>query len=221
MLRLEKIKKSYFMGQEIRVLRGVSMEFSEKGFTAIRGPSGSGKSTLLHLMGGLDHPTAGEIFWRGEKISEWSNAKRAAWRNASVGFIFQSYHLLPELSALENVLLPAALARKSCEKEAKALLDQVGLKKRAHHRPSELSGGEQQRVAIARALVNNPAMILADEPTGNLDGATAQGIMDLLLDLIEQRKKSLIMVTHDAEWARRASLPLRLSEGILEYENLH
>lgn len=216
MLKLENVKKSYFMGKEIRVLKGISWEFLEGGFTSICGPSGSGKSTLLHVMGGLDQPNHGKVFWGNEKISTWPAGKLARWRNETVGFIFQAYHLLSELDALENVLLPAALGRKDAEEHARELLRQVGLRDRMHHRPAELSGGEQQRVAIARALVNDPSLILADEPTGNLDKATSAGVIDVLLGLIEQKKKSLIMVTHDADIAAKASLQLRLNEGILE-----
>ncbi|MFH1066440.1 MAG: ABC transporter ATP-binding protein [bacterium] len=224
MLRLENIEKFYRMGRgaKIKVLRGLSAAFPDIGFTSIRGPSGSGKSTLLHIMGGLDRPCGGDVWWGEEKISSWSRTKLAAWRNSFLGFVFQSYHLLPELSALENVLLPAALARKAAEKEATELLEQVGLAERMQHRPAELSGGEQQRVAIARALINDPVLVLADEPTGNLDAETAKSVMDLLLSLIQQRKKALVMVTHEAELAKRASLRLVLREGALEQdENLH
>src|ERR1019366_3732667 len=178
-------------------------------------PSGSGKRAMTKMLGGLMNPAAGDVRWEGESIYGWSRGKLAAWRNPSVGFVFQAYHLFPELSALENVEFPARLARRSDPAHGAHLLDQVGLGSRLHHRPSELSGGEQQRVAIARALRNNPALLLADEPTGNLDMATGHEIIDLLLRLHEERGNCLIIVTHDNRIAALGQRTYRLEEGVL------
>ena len=166
-------------------------------------------------MGGLERPDAGEVRWEGESIYAWSRGKLAAWRNLTVGFVFQAYHLFPELSALENVEFPARLARRGDAGQGAELLDQVGLGSRLHHRPAELSGGEQQRVAIARALRNNPALLLADEPTGNLDTATGHEIIDLLLRLHRARGNCLIIVTHDDRIAALGERIYRLEEGTL------
>ena len=217
-LQIEDVHKSYRVARHepLQVLQGMNFSFPTEGFVSICGPSGCGKSTLLNILGGLDRPDSGKMYWGGEDVSSWSGQKMAWWRNATIGFIFQSYHLFPELTALENVELPAALGRKNRLKEARELMAAVGLEKRIHHRPAELSGGEQQRVALARALVNDPPVLLADEPTGNLDGATSREMVDLLLDLALQRKKILILVTHDAELAARAAIRLRISDGHLQ-----
>lgn len=217
-LRIDDVHKSYRVSKHapLLVLRGMNFVFPPEGFASICGPSGCGKSTLLNILGGLDRPDSGKIFWGDEDISSWSNSKMAGWRNSTIGFIFQAYHLFPELTALENVELPTALGRRKRMKEAKELIAAVGLGDRMHHRPAELSGGEQQRVALARALVNDPPVLLADEPTGNLDGATAHEMIDLLLDLAVQRKKILVLVTHDAELAARAAIRLRISDGHLQ-----
>ena len=217
-LRIDRLHKSYPMGksQPLHILRGVEYTFEPSTTFAIRGTSGSGKSTLLHLLGGLDHPDKGRIFWGDEAISTYPSRRLARWRSETVGLIFQSYHLLPELSALENVLLPAAFARRSADsRRAEKLLEEVGLKQRMRHRPNELSGGEQQRVTIARALINNPPLLLADEPTGNLDPKTAGKVADLLFDIAEREKKCLILVTHDKELAQRAAVQLELADGVL------
>lgn len=223
-LRVDHLHKSYRMGHAplLHILRGVNYTFQSSTTFAICGASGCGKSTLLHLLGGLDRPDRGQIFWKDEPISNYSSSKLAEWRNRTVGLIFQSYHLLPELSALENVLLPAALGRtrtsnlhSSHVSRAEKLLEEVGLKKRMHHRPNELSGGEQQRVTIARALMNDPPLLLADEPTGNLDPKTADKVADLIFELAENQKKCLIVVTHDKQLAERASIQLELADGIL------
>jgi putative ABC transport system ATP-binding protein/lipoprotein-releasing system ATP-binding protein len=199
----------------IEILRGLEAAFPPRGLNTIQGASGSGKSTLLQILGGLEPPDAGEVRWEGASIYGWSQAKLAAWRNLSVGFVFQAYHLFPELSALENVEFPARLARKGNPAEGARLLDQVGLAARLHHRPAELSGGEQQRVAIARALRNNPALLLADEPTGNLDTATGHEIVDLLLRLHTERGNCMIIVTHDDRIAALGQRRFRLEEGKL------
>ncbi len=210
------LHKTFRLGRtDLEILRGLDVAFPRKGLNTIQGASGSGKSTLLQILGGLERPDAGEVRWEGESIYDWSRSDLAAWRNLTVGFVFQSYHLFPELSALENVDFPARLARQSDPAIATHLLEQVGLGGRLHHRPSELSGGEQQRVAIARALRNNPALLLADEPTGNLDTATGHDIIDLLLRLHDERGNCLIIVTHDNAIAALGQQHYRLEEGTL------
>jgi putative ABC transport system ATP-binding protein/lipoprotein-releasing system ATP-binding protein len=210
------LRKKFRLGHtDLEILRGLDTAFLRGGVSTIQGASGSGKSTLLQILGGLDKPDAGEVRWGGESIYGWSRDRLAGWRNLAVGFVFQAYHLFPELSALENVDFPARLARRHDPESAARLLDQVGLGTRLHHRPAELSGGEQQRVAIARALRNNPALLLADEPTGNLDTATGHEIIDLLLHLREERGHCLIIVTHDDRIAALGGQRFRLEEGLL------
>jgi len=215
-LTCSSVHKTFRLGHtDLQILHGLEAAFPRGGLNTIQGASGSGKSTLLQILGGLERPDAGEVCWQGESIYAWSRGKLAAWRNRSVGFVFQAYHLFPELSALENVEFPARLARNSDPAKGAHLLDQVGLGSRLHHRPSELSGGEQQRVAIARALRNNPALLLADEPTGNLDAATGHEIIDLLLRLHEQHGNCLIIVTHDDRIAALGQKIYQLEEGTL------
>ena len=215
-LTCSSLKKTFRLGHtDLEILRGVDVAFAPGGLHTIQGASGSGKSTLLQILGGLERPDAGEVRWEDESIYGWSRSKLAAWRSLSVGFVFQAYHLFPELSALENVEFPARLARRADSAQGAHLLDQVGLGSRLHHRPGELSGGEQQRVAIARALRNNPALLLADEPTGNLDAATGHGIIDLLLRLHAERGNCLIIVTHDDRIAALGQNIYRLEEGVL------
>jgi ABC-type lipoprotein export system ATPase subunit len=213
------LHKSYAMGKRtLEVLRGINLEVIRGEFLALRGASGAGKSTLLHLLGGLDLPNVGEIRFDGTDLRALSPGALARWRNRRVGFIFQAYHLLPELSALENVALPARMARVApaeAARRAAALLERVGLGKRLEHRPYELSGGEQQRVAIARALVNEPDLILADEPTGNLDSHTGGEIIQLLETLRAERQATFIMATHDAHIAARARRVIELADGQL------
>jgi ABC-type lipoprotein export system ATPase subunit len=202
----------------LEVLRDIDLVVARGEFLALRGASGAGKSTLLHLLGGLDLPNAGEISFDGTDLRSLSAGALAEWRNRRVGFIFQAYHLLPELSALENVALPARLARTAPAESARraaALLERVGLAQRLEHRPYELSGGEQQRVAIARALVNEPDLILADEPTGNLDSHTGADIIQLLQTLREERQATFILATHDARIAARAPRVIELADGQL------
>ncbi|HEX4342875.1 MAG TPA: ABC transporter ATP-binding protein [Verrucomicrobiae bacterium] len=211
------LTKSYAMGRRtLEVLRGVSIEVGRGDFLALRGASGAGKSTLLHLLGGLDSPNAGEIIFDGQNLSTLSQPDLAKLRNTRVGFIFQSYHLFPELDALENVCLPLLIARGSAaagEARGRDLLARVGLKERMDHRPYELSGGEQQRVAIARALMNEPDLILADEPTGNLDSHTGGEIIDLLCSLRGERNATLVIATHDEHVAARAPKVIELADG--------
>lgn len=217
LITARNLHKTYSLGRRsLEVLRGVDLAVARGEFLALRGASGAGKSTLLHLLGGLDAPNAGKIVFDGRDLSLLSNGAMAAFRNRSVGFIFQSYHLLPELDALENVCLPARMARTSvddCKVRAKTLLERVGLRDRLDHKPYELSGGEQQRVAIARALINEPALILADEPTGNLDSHTGEGVIELLCSIHEERNATLIVATHDSKVAARAPRVIQLVDG--------
>jgi predicted ABC-type transport system involved in lysophospholipase L1 biosynthesis ATPase subunit len=215
-LTCSALRKTFRLGSaQLEILSGLEAAFPRNGLNTIQGASGSGKSTLLQILGGLERPDAGEVRWEDESIYGWSRARLAVWRNLTVGFVFQSYHLFPELSALENVEFPARLARRSDPALGAHLLDQVGLGSRLHHRPAELSGGEQQRVAIARALRNNPALLLADEPTGNLDAVTGREIIDLLLRLHEERGNCLVIVTHDNAIAALGLQTYRLEEGQL------
>ena len=215
-LTCSALHKTFSLGHSnLEILHGLEAAFPGNGLNTIQGASGSGKSTLLQILGGLELPDSGEVRWKGESIYGWSRGKLAAWRNLSVGFVFQAYHLFPELSALENVEFPARLARQGDAAASAHLLEQVGLGSRLHHRPAELSGGEQQRVAIARALRNNPALLLADEPTGNLDHATGREIIDLLLKLHTERGNCLIIVTHDDRIAALGERRYRLEDGLL------
>jgi lipoprotein-releasing system ATP-binding protein len=220
LITAKNLRKTYALGRRsLEVLCGVDLTVNRGEFLALRGASGAGKSTLLHLLGGLDTPNAGEIRFNGRDLVALSNGAMAEFRNRSVGFIFQSYHLLPELDALENVCLPARMARISvndCMPRAQRLLERVGLKDRMDHKPYELSGGEQQRVAIARALINEPALILADEPTGNLDSHTGEGIIDLLCAIQRERQATLIVATHDTEVAARAPRVIHLVDGLVQ-----
>lgn len=217
LLAASDLSKTYRIGRRtVPVLRGVSFEVHAGAFVALRGASGSGKSTLLHLLGGLDVPDLGCIEFEGERMDGWGPARLAAFRNFRVGLVFQAYHLLPELDALENVCLPARVARRpagEAEARARALLVRVGLGERLDHRPAELSGGEQQRVAIARALMNQPRLVLADEPTGNLDSQSGGGILDLLCSIQREEGMTLVMVTHDPRVAARAPRVLELVDG--------
>jgi lipoprotein-releasing system ATP-binding protein len=213
------VHKSYTMGKrKLEVLRGVTLSVNAGDFLALRGASGAGKSTLLHLLGGLDLPNRGEVFFAQKNLGHLSNNALTRLRNTRVGFVFQAYHLLPELSALENVMLPARMARSSVnetESRGRELLKRVGLGERLEHRPYELSGGEQQRVAIARALINEPDLVLADEPTGNLDSHTGDEIIQLLTALRTERQTTLIMATHDPTIAARAPRVLNVVDGQL------
>jgi ABC-type lipoprotein export system ATPase subunit len=211
------VTKTYFMGdRQLPVLRGVDLELRRGEFVALQGASGSGKSTLLQLLGGLDKPSAGTIYFRGKSMVLQSARAAALYRGNSVGFVFQAYHLLPDLDALENVMLPAQVRRSPAaesRRRASELLGSVGLADRMDHRPSELSGGEQQRVAIARALMNEPEIVLADEPTGNLDTGTEAEIMGLLKNLHEERQLTLLVATHDDVVASAAERVVHLQDG--------
>ena len=220
LLSARGLTKTYVMGKSsLEVLRGVDVDIARGDFLALRGASGAGKSTLLHLIGGLDTPNAGEIVFCGQKLSGFAESKLTNFRNRSVGFVFQSYHLLPELTALENVCLTARIARIPADvakKRATELLARVGLKDRLDHKPSELSGGEQQRVAIARALINEPVLLLADEPTGNLDSRTGGEIMELLQSLRTEKQTTLVIATHDTKVAALAPRVIELVDGRIQ-----
>ncbi|MFA5389393.1 MAG: ABC transporter ATP-binding protein [Candidatus Omnitrophota bacterium] len=226
MLRADNIHKTYKDGKrELHVLKGVSLEVKKDEVIAIVGPSGAGKSTLLHILGGIDKPDSGKVFLDTTDFYSLDDSKRARARNQKIGFVFQFYHLLPEFTALENVTLPglikaSAVGRKAqgIKNRAEVLLEDMGLAKRMHHRPSELSGGEQQRVAIARALINNPKVLLCDEPTGNLDSEMGQEILNILFNLNKKNKTAIIIVTHDKEIAGRAHRIVEMKDGRMSWD---
>lgn len=225
LLRAHNLCKTYLMGRtSVRVLRGTSLALEAGEFLVVKGASGSGKSTLLHLLGGLDVPTAGVVEFNGKDIFAASERERRIYRNRHVGFVFQFFHLLPELNVLENVLIPRMVAcsawrwrsvRSEARRDAEALIERVGLSERINHRPKELSGGESQRVAIARALINRPALLLADEPTGNLDAVIGGGILRLFTEFNEAGQ-AIVMVTHDRQVASRAHRCVELGDGVLQ-----
>jgi len=209
--------QSFRMGaRRIEVLRGISMHIARNEAVFLSGASGAGKTTLLYTLAGLERPESGTVEFEGRRLYNGSSAAEARLRNEKMGFVFQGYFLLPELTALENVLLPAMIGRKATRDVAAESLAAVGLGDRLHHLPAELSGGEQQRVAIARALTNNPQIIFADEPTGNLDSKTGGVIIDLLLNLARTRNKTLLVVTHDARLAARGDRQLHIKDGVLQ-----
>ena len=226
MLETRQVRKRYESGSTtLEVLRGVDFKLPREGFTAVVGQSGSGKSTLLHLMGLLDAPDGGEVLLEGRRIDNLPAVERDRLRNTAIGMVFQAYHLLPELTAVENVLTPLLIRhsiwnwfsrRQQARREAEELLDRFGLAGRLHHRPRQLSGGEMQRVAIARALITKPRVLLADEPTGNLDEESGAGIIEALGELNRDRGLSIVLVTHDAGIARQADSIVRLTAGRVE-----
>ncbi len=203
-------------GHELPVLRGLNVEVASGEKVFLCGQSGAGKTTLLYVLGGLEKPTLGDVLVHGKSLYLGSAKERALARNRTMGFVFQHYFLLPELTALENVILPALIGGRQAEARARELLDRVGLTPRLDHLPTELSGGEQQRVAIARALINDPGILYADEPTGNLDSSTGSGVMDMLMSIVEESKKTLVVVTHDQNLAKRGDRRLILKQGVLE-----
>src|SRR5665213_1612894 len=223
-IQLENIQKSYFMGkQAVPVLKGISMEIMKNEYVALMGPSGSGKSTLMNILGCLDSPTAGKYILSGHDVSEMADDDLADVRNKEIGFVFQQFNLLPRLTAAENVALPLiynGTIKKVRTELALEMLDRVGLADRSHHKPNELSGGQNQRVAIARALVNNPSIILADEPTGNLDSKTSTEIMHIF-DKIQADGNTVILVTHEEDIAEYAHRIIRLKDGIIESDQLN
>jgi putative ABC transport system ATP-binding protein/lipoprotein-releasing system ATP-binding protein len=211
------LRRSFRMGpRRIEVLRGISMEVRRSEAVFLVGASGAGKTTLLYTLAGLERPEEGTVDFEGQQLYTGSSQVQAHIRNTKMGFVFQSYFLLPELTALENVILPGMIRGRVRESAAEESLRAVGLGERLQHLPAELSGGEQQRVAIARALVNDPAIVFADEPTGNLDSKTGDAIMDLLLSLARERKKTLLVVTHDPRLAALGDRQLHMVDGVLE-----
>lgn len=219
MIRVKNVTKSYSRGGEtLKVLNGLNLDMDEGRFYALMGPSGSGKTTLLNLVGGLDHPDSGDLFVAGANLSDLDGAELARWRADNVGFVFQGFNLIPVLSARENVELPLSLTGLSGaerRKHAEYALELVGLKDRMNHRPKQLSGGQEQRVAIARALATDPKVLLADEPTGDLDRKSAEQVLDLLVRLNQEFKKTILMVTHDPHAADRAQSIVHLEKGEL------
>jgi lipoprotein-releasing system ATP-binding protein len=213
MIKANGIEKSY---NSLKVLKGIDMEVRESEIVSIVGASGAGKSTLLHILGTLDRADQGQVEIRGNRIDQLSEKRLSAFRNRNIGFIFQFHHLLPEFTALENVCIPAFIAglpKKEAEKSALSLMDLLGLSGRLQHKPSELSGGEQQRVAVARALINRPAVVMADEPSGNLDSSTARELHRLFFQLREQFGQTFIIVTHNEELADMADRTLTMKDG--------
>ena len=225
MIALRNLSKEYVDGPRVvRVLSGLDLEIGAGERVAIVGESGVGKSTLLHILGTLDRPTGGEVWFDGENLTSKSDRDLAHFRNREIGFIFQFHHLLPDFTALENVMMPALIGRTSTDaarRRAGHLLDRVGLAERLEHRPGELSGGEQQRVAVARALVQEPRAVLADEPTGNLDPATGEGVQNLLMELNREHNITLVVVTHSATLASAMDRTLRLTAGRIATDARH
>jgi len=223
-IHLEQIRKSYFMGKnELQVLKGVSLDIFKNEYVALMGPSGSGKSTLMNILGCLDTPTSGKYVLNGQDVSKMDDNSLADVRNKEIGFVFQQFNLLPRLTALENVALPlvyAGMSKKMRTEKAMHVLDMVNLTQRSHHKPNELSGGQSQRVAIARALVNDPAIILADEPTGNLDTKTSYEIMSIFGD-IHSRGNTVVLVTHEEDIANHARRVVRLRDGVIESDKMN
>jgi ABC-type lipoprotein export system ATPase subunit len=221
LIELKDITKTYFLGQvDVPVLKGVSMSIDQGELVALMGASGSGKSTLMNILGCLDHPSSGDYWFDGERVSGLSADGRALLRNHKIGFVFQSFNLLPRTSALENVVMPLSyshmnLSERQARKRAEALLERVGLGDRMDHEPSQLSGGQQQRVAIARSLINQPALLLADEPTGNLDSHTSQEVLQMLQQLNAEEGLTVLVVTHDPEVAAHARRIIHIRDGLI------
>ncbi|PLW79755.1 lipoprotein-releasing system ATP-binding protein LolD [Candidatus Woesearchaeota archaeon] len=221
LLSIENVEKTYKMGKagDLTVLKGINLQIFEGEFVAITGPSGSGKSTMMNIVGALDIPSKGVVYLNGKNIAKMGESSLSRFRGETIGFIFQQFNLIPTLSALENVMLPMEFINNSSQKKtrdtAKNLLDMLGLGDRIHHRPNELSGGQQQRVAIARSLSNDPEIILADEPTGNLDSKTGKFVMGFLHDLNKKKGKTVILITHDLHLIKYADRVIYLQDGII------
>ncbi len=215
-LRATDLRRSFRIGsRRVEVLRGISMSIDQGEAVFLCGASGAGKTTLLYTLAGLERPESGEVVFEGRKLYKGSERAQAKLRNERIGFVFQGYFLLPELTALENVMLPRMIDRRPDREAAERALGMVGLSERTHHLPAELSGGEQQRVAIARALINDPSLIFADEPTGNLDSKTGAAIVELLLALVRENHRTLVVVTHDPSLAERGDRRLEIKDGLL------
>jgi putative ABC transport system ATP-binding protein len=223
-IQLENIQKSYYLGkQELKVLKGISLNIYKNEYVALMGPSGSGKSTLMNILGCLDSPTGGKYILNGKNAGQMIDDDLAEIRNKEIGFVFQQFNLLPRLTAAENVALPLiynGTSKKLRNEQALEMLNRVGLADRSHHKPNELSGGQNQRVAIARALVNNPSIILADEPTGNLDSKTSVEIMNIF-DKIQADGNTVILVTHEEDIAEYSHRIIRLRDGLIESDNIN
>jgi putative ABC transport system ATP-binding protein len=223
-IEVKNLEKTYYVGDmEVNALRGVSFNILKSQFSAIMGPSGSGKSTLMHIIGCLDSPTKGEYHLNGENVANMQDDQLAKIRNKEIGFVFQKFHLLPRNTALENVMLPlkyASIGKTERSKKAMEALTQVGLADRVDHRPSELSGGQQQRVAIARALVNSPAILFADEPTGNLDSKTGEEVMNLLHEL-NNKGQTIVLITHEKEIADQTERTIFIRDGKIESDAIN
>jgi len=222
LIALNDLYKTYYLGEvDVPVLKGITLRVAAGELIALMGASGSGKSTLMNILGCLDRPTAGRYWLDGQEVSELSKAQRAALRNSKIGFVFQSFNLLPRTTALENVMMPLSygathLSGRETRRRARAALERVGLGDRMHHEPAQLSGGQQQRVAIARALINRPPLVFADEPTGNLDSHTSQEILAMFEQLNRDEGLTIILVTHDPEVARHARRLIHIKDGVID-----
>ncbi|MBP6976345.1 ABC transporter ATP-binding protein [Candidatus Dojkabacteria bacterium] len=224
MIKLQNVTRTFELNKhKIEVLKGIDLEIEDDEFIAIMGPSGSGKSTLLGILGGIDSPTSGKIFISDEDISKKTEDELAVFRNKNIGIVFQAYNLIPSLDSIQNIKAPLFASDEKIDSEeidqkVQEMLDLVGLENRANHKPSELSGGEQQRVAIARALINKPSILIADEPTGNLDSKTGKKILDLIQKINKEMKLTIIMATHSEEIANLADRTVNISDGVIKNE---